>query len=224
MCRYFSCIITSDFKVYWLKSSVDHESILASIPIEDLKDQDQLGQRKFVKIEIIPKDEQKITRNRGDWQFKVDEDNTHALPEWFLEHRKKAEKACWTAWEQSVKINLALNDESILAKDDMFVRADGHATVRAYGNATVEAYGNATVRADGHATVRADGNATVEADGNATVEAYGNATVEADGHATVRATTYFTGKFEIKSTTATIIKDGKVYVHEKAEIVKVKEA
>lgn len=54
MCRYFSCIITNDFKAHWLKNSVEHESILASIPIEDLRDQDKLRQRKFVKIEIRP--------------------------------------------------------------------------------------------------------------------------------------------------------------------------
>jgi len=179
-CQFFSCIITKDFKVHWSKRTMAHEDLLAELKLEDKK----LEERDFVKIEIAPKDVKKVSRNRDDWTFKVDEERT--LPNWYDENVVKCQGACWKAWEESVHVNLAIDKEEKTCKDQLFF-AYGSAKVVAYGSATVEAYDYATVRAYGSATVRAYNSAKVVAYGSATVVAYGSAKVVAYGSATVRA-------------------------------------
>ena len=88
-CQYFSCIITKDFKVHWSKRTMAHEDLLAELKLEDKK----LEERDFVKIEIAPKDVKKVSRNRDDWTFKVDEERT--LPNWYDENVVKCQGACW---------------------------------------------------------------------------------------------------------------------------------
>ena len=132
MCNYFSCIITKDFKVHWSKKSVAHETIIAETKLEDKK----LENREFVRIEISPKDTAKLTRNPDDWNFKVDEEET--LPEWFIENRSKAEKACWKAWEQSVQIQLGLNDEHKGKLTDTLVFLHDSSSAELYGSSSAE--------------------------------------------------------------------------------------
>jgi len=203
-CQYFSCIITKDFKVHWSKRTMAHEDLLAELKLEDKK----LEERDFVKIEIAPKNNAKMTRDRNDWVYIIDEERT--LPNWYDENVVKCQAACWKAWQESVEACLAVDKEEKTCKDQLFfaygsakviaydsatvraynsakVIASGSATVIAYGSATVIAYDSATVRAYNSATVIAYGSATVIAYGSATVIAYGSAKVEAYGSAKVEA-------------------------------------
>jgi len=173
-----------------------HEDLLSELRLEDKK----LEERDFVKIEIAPKDVKKVSRNRDDWNYRVDEERT--LPNWYDENVVKCQTACWKAWQESIEVNLAVNKEeksgrdqllfaygsaTVLAYDSAKVLAYGSAKVLAYDSAKVEAYGSATVLAYGSATVEASGSATVEASGSATVLAYDSAKVEAYGSAKVLA-------------------------------------
>jgi hypothetical protein len=111
LCEYFSCIITRDLNVHWLKQNpMNHEAIIESTKLDDKKLQD----RDFIRIEINPKGPH-ITRNQDDWTLKIDDERT--LPEWYEKNVAKATKACWKAWTESVKINLLLNDESVTVTD-----------------------------------------------------------------------------------------------------------
>jgi hypothetical protein len=188
MCQYFSCIITKDLKVHWSKKTSAHEDLITELKLEDKK----LENRGFIRIEIAPKNENKMTRDPKDWQFKIDEENT--LPEWFIEGRKKAEKACWVAWEQSVQIQLALEDEEkeirdclLYAWENSKVVARGNSKVVAWENSTVVARGNSTVVAWENSKVVARGNSTVVAWENSKVEAWENSKVVARGNSTVEA-------------------------------------
>jgi len=220
-----------------------HEDLLAEVCLEDKK----LEERDFVKIEIAPKDVKKVSRSRDDWVYKVDE--TRTLPNWYDENIVKCQKACWKAWEESVEACLAVDKEEKSGKDQLFfaygsatvvaygsamvraygsamvraydsakVVAYGSAMVRAYGSATVEAYDSATVRAYDSAKVEAYDSAMVRAYGSATVEAYGSATVVAYGSAMVRA--YGSAKVEQKSDYTVVLCHGKIFVGEKAEVVR----
>jgi len=235
MCQYFSCIITKDLKVHWSKKISAHEDLITELKLEDKK----LENRGFIRIEIAPKNENKMTRDPKDWQFKIDEENT--LPEWFIEGRKKAEKACWVAWEQSVQIQLALEDEEKEIRDCLLY-AWGNSTVVARGNSKVEARGNSTVVARGNSTVVARGNSKVEARGNSKVEAWENSTVVARGNSKVEAwenskveawenskvvawenskvVAWENSKVEIQSSTSVVISNGKIFVHDEAIVVK----
>jgi len=103
------------------------------------------------------------------------------------------------------------NDSAkVEAYDSAMVRANDSAKVEAYGSATVEAYDSAMVRAYGSAKVEAHDSATVKAYGSATVKAYGSATVKAYGSATV----------EQKSDYTVVLCHGKIFVGEKAEVVR----
>ena len=123
--------------MHWLKTSVEHEEILAAIKVEDAKDQDKLKlHRSFVRIEIQPSNQAEMTRNPEDWTLKVDEEGT--LPEWFLENRKKAEEACWLAWKESVQIQLVLKKEHKEAKD-ILIYAQNESSVEACDSSHVVA-------------------------------------------------------------------------------------
>ena len=172
-----------------------HEDLLSELRLEDKK----LEERDFVKIEIAPKDVKKVSRNREDWTYKVDEERT--LPNWYDENIVKCQKACWKAWEESISVCLAVDKEEKSGKDQLFF---------AYGSATVEARGSATVVAYGSATVVAYGSAKVEAYDSAKVEAYDSATVIAYGSATV----------ELKSDYATVLCHRKIFVTEKAIVIR----
>ena len=82
MCKYFSCIITRDLKVYWSKKSCSHEDILSELKLSDTK----LVDRDFVRIEITPKKLENITRNAGDWNYRVDEEDTVLLEHYYHVH------------------------------------------------------------------------------------------------------------------------------------------
>lgn len=156
-----------------------HEDLLSELRLEDKK----LEGRDFVKIEIAPRDVKKVSRNRDDWNYKVDENRS--LPNWYDENVVKCQGACWKAWEESIQINLAVDKEEKTGRDQLFF---------AYDSAKVEAYDSTKV----------------EAHGSATVVAYDSATVEAYSSATV----------ELKSDCAIVLCHGKIFVSEKAEVVK----
>ena len=141
MCNYFSCIVTENLKVHWLKNTMGHEDILAAAKLEDKK----LTDRDFVRIEIVPKDQTRPTRNKDDWNFKVDEERT--LPDWYEKNVIKAQKACWVAWEESVKIQLVLDDERHEDKDTFFMVYDsGLAEVYGSGRAVVHDSGKVELK------------------------------------------------------------------------------
>ena len=194
-CQYFSCIITKDFKVHWSKRTMAHEDLLAELKLEDKK----LEERDFVKIEIAPKNNAKMTRDRDDWVYNVDEERT--LPNWYDENIVKCQGACWKAWEESIEACLAVDKEEKTCKDQLFFAYDS-ATVHAYDSAKVEAYGSAKVVAYDSAKVVAYGSAKVEAYGSATVQAYGSSTVE------------------LKSDCVTVLCRGKIFVTETAIVVR----
>jgi len=227
MCQFFSCIITKDLKVHWSKRTMAHEDLLSELRLEDKK----LEERDFVKIEIAPKNNAKMTRDRNDWVYIIDEERT--LPNWYDENVVKCQAACWKAWQESIEACLAVDKEEKTCKDQLFfaygsakVEAYDSATVRAYNSATVIAYDSATVRAYNSATVEAYDSATVEAydsakvvaSGSAKVEAYDSATVEAYDSAKVQA--YDSATVELKSDYATVLCHGKICVSEKAEVVR----
>jgi len=236
-----------------------HEDLLSELRLEDKK----LEERDFVKIEIAPKNNAKMTRDRNDWVYIIDEERT--LPNWYDENVVKCQKACWKAWEESVEACLAVDKEEKTCKDQLFfaygsakviaydsarvvaygsatveaydsatvkaydsakvkaydsatVEASGSATVKAYGSARVVAYGSARVVAYDSARVVAYGSATVEASGSATVKAYDSATVEAYDSATVEA--YDSAKVELKSAYVTVLCHSKIFVTEKATVVR----
>jgi len=204
-----------------------HEDLLSELRLEDKK----LEERDFVKIEIAPKNVKKVSRNRDDWNYKVDEKRT--LPNWYDENVVKCQAACWKAWQESIEACLAVDKEEKSGKDQLFfaydsakvvaydsatVKAYGSAKVEAYGSAKVEAYGSATVKAYDSATVKAYGSAKVEAYDSATVKAYDSAKVKAYDSATVKA--YDSAKVELKSDCATVLCHSKIFVTETAQVVR----
>jgi len=232
MCEYFSCIITSDLKVHWLKENpADHQAIIDKLKLEDVK----LENRSFVRIEIVPATTIP-TRNPKDWYLKIDEPTT--LPDWFIENQKKAEKQCWLAWEQSVQVNLGLDNEDkgeikdgwLLLRGNSKVEARENSKVEAWENSKVEAWGNSKVVAWENSKVVARENSKVEAWGNSKVVAWENSKVvawenskvEARENSTVEA--WENSKVEIKSLMAVVRSQDKIYVHTKATVVKTTKA
>lgn len=204
---YFSCVIDRTGKVYWLKNNMNHWDIV-DICIEDYKPLDidsmvtkieksltyleklekNFDNRDYFYVKIIPKDIKKVTRNREDWEFDFWE--MLIPPIWYRENREQYEESCWQCWEESIKVNLAIDHEIVEVKD-IFLMATGNAIVEAHGNSIVEVWDNATVKAYDNVKVKAYDNAKVEANDNSKVEAnYGRVRVDAYDNATVSASSH----------------------------------
>lgn len=226
--HYFNCIIDRMGKVYWLKDAMDCRDIEDSIDgisrdidptdtvsiMENLEklsyrtkksfeELENLDDRYRFEVKIIPKDTKKITRNREDWEFDFWE--MGISPIWFRENREQYEENCWKCWEESVKINLVIDYETINIKD-IFIFATGNSKVEAHGNAKVvilnnaivEAYDNARVIAYDNTEVYAYDNVIVDANyGHTKVEAHGNSIVNVSSHEDVTASDNSTVKASI---------------------------
>jgi len=180
MCKYFSCIIDRNGQVYWLKNSNSHEDI---IRINNLKD-DKIEDRDFVRIEIIPKDGKRVTRNKKDWVLKVDEPGT--LPKWYIKNKKQNEKLCWNEWKKSVKKQIAINTEKRIVKDT-YVIAQGNSHVEAHDNSHIDAYDNSHIKAHDNSHIKAYDNSHIDAYDNSHIDAYDNSHVVAHDNSHIKA-------------------------------------
>jgi hypothetical protein len=196
MCNYFSCAIDRTGKVYWLKNSMSYRDIITeyreynklvdqdSIITEIFRNIENFEDRNYFMVYIVPKDAKKVTRNREDWKFDLWE--MMITPIWYRENIEQYEENCWKCWEDSVKINLAIDNETITTRD-IFLLATGNSIVEAYGSAKVVAWNNVTVKAHDNVTVIACGNTKVNAYDNAIIEAHGRVRVGAYGNTTVES-------------------------------------
>jgi len=166
LCRYLSCVVTNDFKAHWKKQSVDHESILDDLKLPDAT----LRNRTFVRIEITPETDPP-TRKPEDWKLRVDEEGT--LPEWFIEHRTKAETACWKAWEESVQIQLALNDEKKEVTDTL-IYLYGSSSAVLYGSSRAELYDSSSAELYGSSSAVLYGSSRAVLKDSSSAELYGS--------------------------------------------------
>ena len=137
MCRYFSCILTKDKKVIWDKRTISHEKLIENAKLID----DRLVNRNFIRMEIIPKDEKNITRNKKDWKLVVDENDT--IPEWYQGNKEKLDKLCWNAWKKSIEINLLVKKENGRF-EDVFALCTGNSTSTHRDNSSSKHWRNST--------------------------------------------------------------------------------
>jgi hypothetical protein len=138
MCQYFSCVVTKDLQVFWDKSIISHSELEAKHQLKDVS----LSRRQFIRFEITPISKEKITRSREDWALRVDEEGS--LPKWFKDTQKQCEELAWTAWSESVKVNLAIGEESVEVRDQ-FLLCAGKAKVVGHDSTTMEGYGSTTM-------------------------------------------------------------------------------
>jgi hypothetical protein len=226
-------------KIHWLPENPrDHESIINKLRLEDKK----LEFRDFVRIEIKPKDMQNFTRNLEDWILRIDEERT--LPEWFVENRKKAEKASFQALEESLKIHVAIGEEkvkvdkgfllasgkaSIEAYDSVSIKASGSVSIEAYDSVSIEASGSVSIEAYDSVSIKASGSVSIEAYDSVSIEAYDSVSIEASGSVSIEAYDSViikaydsTVKFTLKSKTATAIQNDKIIVSDLKNVIEAK--
>jgi hypothetical protein len=212
MCQYFSCIITKDLKVHWTKKTTAHEEIIAEAKLEDKK----LENRDFVRIEISLKDTTKVTRNPDDWKFKVDEEDT--LPEWFIENQKKVEKACWKAWEESVQIQLGLNDENKGELEDTLVFLHGSSSAVLNDSSSAELNDSSSAELYDSSSAVLHGSSSAELHGSSSAELHDWSSAVLYGSSS--AELYDSSSAELKSKISIAISNNKIFVHKEATIKK----
>src|SRR3990172_6023350 len=104
-CNYFSCIVVkTEAKALWSTKTVGHEDLVREYSLND--NPARVEERAFVRVEITPNDPAKVTRERKDWSFKIDEQAT--APRWWSNSQ---EEKAWVAWEESVKKQVLLDGE-----------------------------------------------------------------------------------------------------------------
>ena len=92
MCNFWSCILTRDGKVLWTKDSSSHDALIKQNKLNDSK----LEDRDFVRLEITPPNNDVMNKKRGDWKYKVDEEET--LPDWYQNNTMAQEYLVWAEW------------------------------------------------------------------------------------------------------------------------------
>jgi hypothetical protein len=95
MCKFWSAILTRDGLVLWDKDIKSHSDLIKKFGLKDIK----LKDRDFVRIEITP--ENILSKKRGDWHYKVDEEGT--LPDWYCNDTRAQERVVWAEWTLMVK-------------------------------------------------------------------------------------------------------------------------
>jgi len=207
MCRYFSCIVTHDLKVHWSKSGPNHEAIIAEAKLDDSK----LENREFVRIEITPKNVEAITRDAKDWILTVDEPST--IPNWFKKNQKQAEKKCWLAWEESVKIQIALGEEERTVTDSYIVLCgSSHAVLCGSSHAELWDSSHAVLYGSSHAVLRGSSHAELRDSSHAELYDSSHAVLCGSSQAVLRdsshAELYDSSHAELKSKFATVLDHG----------------
>ena len=207
MCRYFSAIVTKDLKAHWSKKTTAHEQILDQIRLDSKVISTNI--RDFVAIEITPKDPEKISRKTEDWQLKVDIDNIKDLPEWFVENRQKAEKNCWKAWEESVQIQIGINDEhkGILYDTLVFLYDSSSAVLNDSSRAVLNDSSSAVL--NGSSRAELNGSSSAVLNGSSRAELNDSSRAELNGSSSA----------VLKSTLGVGILGEKIFVHPMATLI-----
>ena len=123
----------------------DHHSKM----LEELGIKDDTQFPNFVRIEIIPIDNNPFNHNKDNWRLQVDQDYQ---PEWYNidieKYKEMAETELKKWFEQRFIIDTKQTRN--ISEGKYFVK---NATVKAYDSATVKAWGAATVKAWGAANI-----------------------------------------------------------------------
>jgi hypothetical protein len=153
--------------------------------LEELGIKDDSEFPNFVRVEMIPQDDDPFNHDVGNWKLVVDQDYR---PEWFdyddirfcmSEKMKEVFEKCFAVnvLGTTYKNTLVYAKNSNITVYNSSVRAYGNSSVRACDNSSVRAYGNSSVRACDNSSVTACDNSSVTACDNSSVTAYGNSSV-----------------------------------------------
>jgi len=93
-----------------MHNTSSHEEIIADTNLQEQTNIDHLNSQ-FVRIEITPKNPQKISRSPSDWTLRIDQDEKQ-VPEWYIVNRAKAEASAWAAWTESTAAQIILAGET----------------------------------------------------------------------------------------------------------------
>ena len=153
MCKFASFVVGKNYEVFWF-AGVDSHSVI--IRQSKINDNDDLTNRNFAKIEILPPDGDKKAP-LDQWKFKIDEATE---PSWFDQQHRAA---CWSALKQ--KMNAETGEYCVTDRygtkhwyrNGLRHREDGPASVSP--NGTQRWYKNGVLhRDDGPAAILADGS------------------------------------------------------------------
>jgi hypothetical protein len=220
MCEYFSCLITREGLVVWNDRTNSHDELVKTANLKDEK----LEDRDFVRIEITPKDKKKITRDKNDWELKVDEEGT--LPKWYTEKQTENEKKCFDAWAISVKTQVLINaetaditDKYVLCAGKSRVALHGKSSAKLCDNSSAELCGNSSADLWGNSSAELYGNSSANLSGNSSAKLYGNSSAKLYDNSRVIKYSE-SAKVKLERDTASYIFEGKIYVRNKKNVEK----
>ena len=103
MCRYFSAIVTKD-KILWDLDTDSHEDL-----IEKFKLKDTTKEPDFVRVEILPKDNNIFNHDLKNWELHKDQD---LIPGWFdfKASEKEVKKVLKESFEQRFLISRSIDE------------------------------------------------------------------------------------------------------------------
>ena len=175
MCQFKSYIVTNDLKIHGSLKTCRHEDLLAELKLEDLKDQNTIQTRKFVRVEVTPKNKQHMTRNLADWVYREDEEDT--LPEWYRKNKSRIEEAVFLQLTEDLKLQVAIEGE-----EKNFTDIQGYAVnpkkVCTCGSSNVEVYTHESSNVEVNTHESSNVKVNTHESSNVKVYTYGSSNVE----------------------------------------------
>jgi len=149
MSQFFSGLITQN-KTLWDYDSDSHEDL---IKMSGLKDVDRSPD--FVRVELVPIDEDIFHHNPDNWKLKVDQD---CKPDWFSEkfaeaEMKKAIKNIWkkrfvindSTWKECENQRVFVLNSKMVAWGKSSILATGYSSIVARDNSFIEVWEKSSI-------------------------------------------------------------------------------
>ena len=164
MCQFMSGVITKN-KTWFDLDQDSHEFLITKAGLKD-----KTNSPDFVRVELLPKDNNIFNHNMSNWQIKVDQD---FRPDWFSE--KFAEAEMKKALKVLIAERFIINSNKLEERRDQRIFV-AKSKVKVY-KCVVQARGNSSVEAWGNSSVVARENSSVVARGNSSVVAWENSSI-----------------------------------------------
>ena len=140
MCQPASFIVTK-YQVFWSKLNESHESIIEENKLDDTKKQPD-----FIRVEIIPKNQNHLLP-LSQWQYRLDQD---IAPAWYaakeVEKRARAELPAWFTFHVKTSGHHVITKGWVFLHDSSSAELCGSSSAKLYGSSSAKLHSSSSAK------------------------------------------------------------------------------